>query len=220
MPRDDPTELFDVCDESGRLLGVAKPRALVHRDGDWHRSLHIWVVVDGGEVVLQRRALSKDSHPGKVDVSVAGHLRAGEGVEDALREAEEEIGLVVQMRDLVRLGVRRHVGVGPGRIDREIQEVFVVTTERSLSSLRPDPDEVAALLTVPLTEALALVTGEKDEVAARELDKDGDTREVVLRRDELLLDSDGYFAVALRAILEGGEHARGGGFIGREAASE
>jgi len=215
VPADDPTERFDLCDEEGRPLGVSKPRALVHRDGDWHRSLHVWVILAsqaGHEVVLQRRSLSKDSHPGRVDVSVAGHLREGESVATALREAEEEIGLRVGPADVVRLGQRRRVDVRPpDQVDREVQEILLVVTPRPLESLRPDPDEVLGLVAVPVDDAAALFAGRVAEVVARELRADGAvTRGVVLRQGELLPAPDGYFARVIGSIqrrLAGGAEA-------------
>jgi len=206
VPAQDPTELFDLVDVEGRPLGRQKPRALVHRDGDWHRSLHLWVVLAADaarrpELLLQRRSLAKDTQPGAVDLAVAGHLRAGEQVEDALREAKEEIGLVVGPGDVARLGVRRRVFDEPPILDREIQEVFFTVSRRALPSFVPDPDEVAALLTVPLAGALALCRGDAGEVDARELQAgEAAPRDVVLRGADLLRDRDGYFAVALRSI--------------------
>jgi 8-oxo-dGTP pyrophosphatase MutT (NUDIX family) len=92
----DEGELFDLYTREGAPLGIAKPRGLVHRDGDWHRSVHIWVwgVLDGApHLVFQRRSPGKDTYPGALDVAVTGHARAGEPLEATLREAEEEIGL-------------------------------------------------------------------------------------------------------------------------------
>ena len=39
----DPAELFDVVRADGTPTGEVKPRAAVHRDGDWHRAVHVWV---------------------------------------------------------------------------------------------------------------------------------------------------------------------------------
>jgi 8-oxo-dGTP pyrophosphatase MutT (NUDIX family) len=206
MPTDDSSELFDLCASDGRPLGRTKARALVHRDGDWHRSLHLWVVLTAtspASVVFQRRSLAKESRPGKVDVSVAGHLRAGETVFDALREADEEIGLVVRPTELIRLGLRRHVEAHPpSYVDRERQDVFCVLTSRSLESLRPFADEVSSLLAVALGDALALARGAAAHVPAEELCS-GETipRSVVLHRHELLPDPDQYFALAIGSIV-------------------
>lgn len=204
MPGDDPTELFDLCDRDGNLVGKTKARGLVHRDGDWHRSLHIWVVLFGETpgVLFQRRSPTKDTHPSKVDVSVAGHLRAGETVDDALREAQEEIGLRVRREDVVTLGTRRRTDDRPPlHRDREVQHIFLTRSERTLESLRPDPHEVTGLLLVPLPATLALVRGEVTEVRASEL-RQGEKAATgaTLTRDELVPDPDDYFRVALESI--------------------
>jgi len=206
MPVLDPDELFDLCTPDGAPTGRTKARALVHRDGDWHRSLHVWVILTStspSSVLLQRRSFSKDTHPGKVDVSVAGHLRAGETVFDALREADEEIGLIVLPTELIRLGLRRRVDERPpSHVDREVQEVFCLLTPRRLETFRPDPDEVLGLLAVPLPDALGLVRGDLERAAGLELAAGEVTsRPTVLRREDLLPDPDGYFALALGSIV-------------------
>jgi len=200
MAAQDLTEPFDLVDADGAPLGVEKPRGLVHRDGDWHQSVHLWVVFDGDplRVLLQRRAYDKDTHPDLVDVSVAGHLRAGESPRDGLREAEEEVGLAVRPEDCVALGVRRSVSAGDGYVDREIQHVFLVRTAAPFEALRPHPEEVAGLVLVPLEGLRALVaTGAP--LAAIERDQAG-ARPVTLTRAALVPSRDGYPARALTSI--------------------
>jgi isopentenyldiphosphate isomerase len=204
VPHDDPSELFDLCDESGRPLGRSKPRAAVHRDGDWHRSIHVWVVLGAlgdPSVLLQRRSASKDTHPGKVDVSVAGHLRAGESVEDALREANEEIGLRLAPSDVIHLGRRQRVDrPREGLLDREVQDIFMTRSRYSLESLTPDLEEVSALVAVDLDELQALVLGSKEVVAARERGHGPLLQATLLRASELVPAPDGYFAKALTSV--------------------
>lgn len=212
MPAQDPEELFDLCDEQGRPLGRSKPRRLVHRDGDWHRSLHLWVVIEDRshqeQLLLQRRSLAKDTQPGALDLAVAGHLGAGESPLDALREAEEEIGLHVVASLVTRLGVRRRVHACPPVLDREVQEVFFTRTDRTLESLGGDPAEVASLVTLPLVAASSLLSGAIERADARELlTGQRVARPTVLRRAELIHEhDDGYFALALRSIVA---HLRG-----------
>ncbi|MDO9022446.1 MAG: NUDIX domain-containing protein [Deltaproteobacteria bacterium] len=173
MSAQDLDEAFDLCDRAGVLSGRVKPRGAVHRDGDWHRALHLWVLLVRGRtrhVVLQRRSHAKDTHPGLVDVSVAGHLGAGESVDDALREAEEEIGLRVSPADTVLLGHRRVEKVVPAGIDREVQTVLATVTDRVFAQLRPHPEEVAALYAPTLADALSLARGEVPSIGAPCLD--------------------------------------------------
>ena len=164
----DPAEPFDVVLADGTSTGRTKTRADVHRDGDWHRSVHVWVAgVDptaGPFLIAQRRGLAKDTWPGALDATVGGHLRAGERLADALREVEEEIGVVVAAGDphLRRLGVRVSVSDVPARgvADHELQDVFLLRDDRPLARYVPHPAELAALVRVPLSALVALLAGE------------------------------------------------------------
>jgi isopentenyldiphosphate isomerase len=185
----DPDEPFDLCDRDGTLLGQVKSRRAVHRDGDWHRALHLWVILRGERgprVVLQRRSLAKDTHPGLVDVSVAGHLRAGETEREALREAEEEIGLAVSLEETVPLGHRRIEKVVPGGVDREVQTVLATVSDREFARLRPHLEEVAALYAPSLADAMALEAGERAVIDVESLDLDGRLGTASLRAGDMV----------------------------------
>ncbi|KAL0447650.1 UNVERIFIED_CONTAM: Nudix hydrolase 3 [Sesamum latifolium] len=72
-------EYFDVLTKTGEKTGITKPRRDVHRDGDYHRAVHVWLFVESTqEVLLQRRSDCKDSWPGFWDISSAGHISAGD----------------------------------------------------------------------------------------------------------------------------------------------
>lgn len=154
----DDTELLDVLDDAGLPTGTTKARDLVHRDGDWHRAFHLWVVQPDGYVLLQRRSKAKDLAGGLVDVSVAGHVRAGETLLDVLREAEEEIGLSVRPGDVAFLETIRSERRYPdGRVDREHQDVYaVVSRGRGLREYHLRCDEVAVLYEAPIARAVEL----------------------------------------------------------------
>ena len=150
--------MLEVLDEAGLPTGALKARAAIHRDGDWHRAFHLWVMHPDGRVLLQRRAPQKDLAGGKVDVSVAGHLRPGETLLDILREAEEEIGLALRPGDLDFLETIRSVRRYPsGEVDREFQDVYVtLVADRGLHDYFMDCREVTVLYEAPLVRVLAL----------------------------------------------------------------
>ena len=52
-------EYLDILDEQGNKTGKTKLRSEVHHDGDWHKSVHIWILNSKGDVLLQRRSLTK-----------------------------------------------------------------------------------------------------------------------------------------------------------------
>ena len=94
-----PSSDFDMRKDRPIPSGRIKARRDVHRDGDWHRSVHIWLVdYDRGLVGLQKRSLEKDTFPGRWDISAAGHVEAGvtDSRETALRELAEELGISTQ----------------------------------------------------------------------------------------------------------------------------
>lgn len=149
-------ELLDVLTSDGTPTGEAKARAAVHRDGDWHRVFHLWIVKDGDAVLVQRRAPGKDLAPGKLDVTVGGHLRAGEGWPQGLREVEEELGFEVDPTELAHLGTFRNERTYPHAVDREFQEVFALSRDAPLDAYPLDPREVDVLYELPLARAIEL----------------------------------------------------------------
>lgn len=156
----DPDEPFDVYRADGTPTGETKARAAVHRDGDWHRAIHVWVAGQGDDgpfLLMQRRSPAKDTWPGVLDATVGGHYRAGESLVDTLRETEEEIGVVADLGGLIPLGVRVGVNEVPagGIYDRELQDVFLLLDDRPLTAYRPHPAELAELVRLPLSQLIA-----------------------------------------------------------------
>jgi isopentenyldiphosphate isomerase len=83
-----------VLSESGLRTGEVLPRADIHRLGKRHRAIHLYMLNEPDEILLQRRALTVDHHPGLFGISVSGHVNAGEHSSDCVRrEIEEELGI-------------------------------------------------------------------------------------------------------------------------------
>ncbi|MCA9879340.1 MAG: NUDIX domain-containing protein [Thermomicrobiales bacterium] len=164
----DPAEPFDVLRADGTATGRVKARAAVHRDGDWHRALHVWIAGRDGAgepfLMFQRRSADKDSWPNHYDTTVGGHFRAGETLTETLREMEEEIGLPAADLALRYLGTRRSVSEQPTLVDRELQDVYLVVDDRPLSAYRPHPLELSALARFPLRDLLPFFAGEVADV--------------------------------------------------------
>lgn len=207
----DPDELFDVVDANGQAAGHAKRRADVHRDGDWHRAVHVWItgMTDGEPFLLfQRRAAGKDTAPLRLDATVGGHLRAGESVDQALREINEEIGIVPDLSRLRRAGIRRAVADRPPEVrDFEIQEIYFLPDNRPLTEYWPQPAELAALIRMPLPPLLALLSGEREDAPALMLDSTTRAmRAGTIRAADFIPVLDNYFyrvAVAAHNLLRG-----------------
>lgn len=212
----DPGELFDVVRADGVPTGVTKTRAAVHRDGDWHRSIHVWVagVGEDGEpfLMFQRRNQAKDTWPGRLDSTVGGHYRHGESLIETLRETEEEIGLSVSLAELRPLGVRVCANEAEaGVTDRELQDVFLLQSNRPLAVYRPHPAELASLIRLPIAGVLGLFAGEVTTVTGQSLAPGAERAESeTVDFGDFIPNIDRYFyrvAIAADLVLRGARHA-------------
>ncbi|KAB1995095.1 hypothetical protein ES319_D13G138300v1 [Gossypium barbadense] len=78
-PYVEQVEYLDNLTKIGKKISVSKPRGDVHRDGDYHKAVHVWNFAERTqELLLQKRADCKDSWPGLWDISSAGHISAGD----------------------------------------------------------------------------------------------------------------------------------------------
>ena len=159
-------ELIEVLTADGRPTGVTKPKPLVHRDGDWHRAVHVWIVQSDGRILVQRRARVKENNPGLWDVSAAGHLSAGESaIEAAIRETGEELGLEIHASELRYLTTLQEQSLlnGGTYIDNELHEIFVVRRDVDPGALRLQVEEVDGARLVTFAEFRALARVRHDE---------------------------------------------------------
>ena len=101
-------EYLDVCDADGRPTGAVVERSVAHSAGVRHRTAHVWLYREFGgrfQVLLQARSANKESFPGMLDTSCAGHVPAGERpIDAAVRELSEELGLRLRPEQLAPLG--------------------------------------------------------------------------------------------------------------------
>jgi isopentenyl-diphosphate delta-isomerase type 1 len=147
-------ELLDIVDPSGNPLGRAKLRQAVHRDGDWHRTVHVWIVNKKGELLFQKRSADRESFPGTWDVSSAGHVSSGElPVEAAKKELFEELGIRAAHHELhplfsVTMSSVQHNGLF---IDNEISEVFLFRKNISIAHLSLQRSEVTEARYFPVS---------------------------------------------------------------------
>jgi 16S rRNA (adenine1518-N6/adenine1519-N6)-dimethyltransferase len=105
-------ERFPVVDKNDRILRYAQ-RSDAHGNNLLHRAVHILIFNQANDVYLQQRSRWKDRHPLKWDSSAAGHVMAGESYDEtARRELQEELGINVLLRKILKLP-------SPARADHE-----------------------------------------------------------------------------------------------------
>ena len=147
-------EYIDIVDKDGNPIGTSVPKSEIHSKGHLHNTAHVWFFTSEGNILLQQRAASKAIRPLLWDVSVAGHIDAGETPEQAaVREAKEEIGVGISEDELIKIGVFECFQSYPnGMIDNEFHHTFIVETTLKISHFIPQKEEVEDLKFVSMLE--------------------------------------------------------------------
>ncbi len=152
-------ELIDIVDAFGKPTGQSALKSEIHKQGFYHNTAHIWFFTKKGDILLAQRAESKTICPLLWDVSVAGHVDAGETIKSAaIRETQEEIDLAITEQELIKIGVFPcFQSYDNGITDNEFHHTFIVELKQDLNSLTPQPHEVEALKLVNTEEFIALL---------------------------------------------------------------
>lgn len=148
-------EWIDIVDANGKPTGQSALKSEIHKNGWYHNTIHLWLYTKNGEILLQQRSHKKAIYPLLWDVSVAGHIDAGETfLQAAIRETEEEIGLKLNEYQLTKIGTRLHESVyKDGNIkDFEFHQIYIALLEVRLEELTPQENEVEAIKLVCFNE--------------------------------------------------------------------
>lgn len=143
-------EYFDILDEYGNALGEVRTRSEAHALGLWHKAVHIWIINDKHEVLLQRRCATKDSYPNMLDISCAGHLSAGDdSLTGALRELKEELNLDVKKDDLQFLKTFKIQDVFEQTfINNEYNDMYLLRTTKTVEEMSYQEEEISEIFFV------------------------------------------------------------------------
>ena len=138
-------ELIDILTPEGKSTGKTALKSEAHKNGWFHATVHIWLFTKDEKILLQKRALTKKVFPGLWDISVAGHIAAGESILSAAkREVFEEIGLILNANELIKIGTRIHqVTHANGIQDNEHHHVFIAELKVPVQKLIIQKEEVA-----------------------------------------------------------------------------
>lgn len=152
-------EYIDIVNKNGKPTGRSELKSVIHQKGYYHHTAHIWFYTANGDLLLSQRSAKKTISPLMWDVSVAGHIDAGEtSKQAAIRETEEEIGLTISENDLKKIGVFECFQTYEnGIIDNEFHNTFIAELKVPLSKLNLQEEEVEAIKLVSFDAFEALI---------------------------------------------------------------
>ena len=147
-------ELIDLVDEFGNTTGQVCLKSIAHRLGLWHLCVDIWLYTDNGEVLIQKRVATKDVFPNLWDVSVAGHVGAGESpLNAAHRELQEELGINIQPKDLNYIGNYKSSHKHNKHLtDKEFHYIYIAEFNGSIDDLTLQAVEVSEIRLITINQ--------------------------------------------------------------------
>lgn len=161
-------ELIDVLNEDGLFTGEVLSRKEVHKKGLWHRSIVVAIVNEKNEVLLQQRSATKEKNAGLWDVSVAGHISAGQdSLSAAAREINEEVSVLLGYRTEIKdfrymYSFRKQEMIREDFIERQFYDFFILRTSGlDDKTLYFQESEVQAVKFVDLTELERMIMNQE-----------------------------------------------------------
>lgn len=88
-----PDELLDVVNDNDMIIGQ-ELRSRAHKVGLQHRGVHIFLITQDNQLLVQQRGRDLETFPLAFDCSVSEHVKAGEDyLQAAERGLQEELGI-------------------------------------------------------------------------------------------------------------------------------
>lgn len=137
-------EKFDVLNELGEFTGEVATREECHKKGLWHRAVYAFIIDDKGNILLQKRSNNKKLWPNMWDVTVGGHVNAGEfGRQALIREVKEELGISINDDDIKYLIGSTSINKQGDIINKHYNECYLITKSIDISDIKMQKEEVS-----------------------------------------------------------------------------
>lgn len=152
-------ELIDIYNENHEYLGKCD-KVLAHKLGLWHEVFNGIIVNKNKNTVIfqiKNSDHNKVHNINKIEISIGGHYKAGENIEDGIREIEEESGIKIEFKDLINLGERQvSTIVNKDYKIREFQKIFIIPYNDSINKLNCKDDEVTGFVEFDIDDCIDL----------------------------------------------------------------
>ena len=160
-------EMFDVLNEWGVYTGEVASRDRCHTEGLWHRAVYGFVIDKNKNVLLQKRSANKKAWPNMWDVTVGGHVDAGEfGRQALIRKAKEELGLDITDDDIKYLVGSTSIDTAKG-INKHFNECYMILKDVDVSDIKLQEEEVSEVRYFSKAEILERIDNNLDGLTTK-----------------------------------------------------
>ena len=158
-------ELIDCLDEFGNKTGVVKKKSDIKKDGDYHRVIAV-LVVNGDNILIHQRSISKKVYPNLWSLFVRGHVQAGESSIDACkREIKEEIGIDVNEDELEFLYTLKEKAKKKDYIENMFYDTYILRKDIDIKDITIQKEELNDIKFINIDEVKKQIeSGNKEYV--------------------------------------------------------
>lgn len=145
-------ELVDLLNNRKELIGETCERNAVP-EGKYRLSIHIWIVNDKNEILIQQRSASRKMFP-NMWTNTGGACIAGEtSIETVFRELKEELNVIPNIDDLELIASYKR--------KKDYVDVWLLRQNINIKDLKFNDNEVQAAKWVSIEEWKKLLIEEK-----------------------------------------------------------
>ncbi len=150
-------EIWDLYDKNKVKLGVTAIRGEDIPDGMYHLVVHIWIQNGDGKYLISQRAASRPTFPLMWECQGGSVLAGEDGLQGALRETKEEVGVDLDPKrgELLFTKVR---DAENGKQFRDILEAWRFRYDGAVDLSCATTDEVARVEWLTLDDIRALIS--------------------------------------------------------------
>lgn len=155
-------EYLDIYDKNNQNTGLSKDRNLIHRDGDWHRTSHLYIINEKNKILCNKRHRLKKTYPDYWDLLFGGHVSAGETYESTIiREVKEELDLNIKLVELVHLGnfVGNQKESSTNIINREFRRAYLLIKNLEIPQINFQKSEISKIKYFSINELKSILNG-------------------------------------------------------------
>lgn len=164
---------LNIIDKNGKII-KEESRKKIHKKGLLHKEIHVLIYNNKKEILFQKRSKNKDTFPNLLDISVGGHVNIGEDyLSAALREIEEETGIIAQKENLIFFGKiksKSHDN-STGMINNVLRNIYAYYFSKNKKELSIEKGEATHLQFWPIQKLLNLTKKEKERFIPTVLSK-------------------------------------------------
>ncbi|WP_100488297.1 NUDIX hydrolase [Sporolactobacillus pectinivorans] len=168
---DEKLKAFNV---GGGFIGI-KSRKEIHEKGYWHETFHCWFVeknTEGGWFIyFQQRCHEKRDFPDLYDITAAGYIKCDESDREGIREVREELGIPIEIDDLISLGIVKDEMITSNFIDREFCHIYIYVNHFQIKDFKFQEEEVSGLYKISLSEFKTHLSNHTDFIKASGFDE-------------------------------------------------